>query len=115
MCIIIDANVAQECCVLSEDARPVMNSVANGELKIVSGHKLRKELLSCTFRKVYKQLLLAGKVVEFADGEIRRELGRIKKHVCSNDGHIIAWLGYPVHVSYFLEILICIRISKIPD
>jgi predicted nucleic acid-binding protein len=92
MCIIIDANVASEIVEpSSEDAGPVIASISSGRLKVISGHKMKEELLNCKFRRLYKVLLQAGRLVEFADNAIDDELDAIEPaRLQSNDAHIIA-------------------------
>jgi hypothetical protein len=91
MCIIIDANVASEIPALTDDARPVMSAVFDRGLKIVSGQKVKRELLGCKFRLLYRELLLAGRLIEFDDDRIQREEeGLDPDLLVSDDPHVIA-------------------------
>jgi hypothetical protein len=90
MCVIIDANIAGEFVSRTEDCIPVVQGLVHGSIKIVSGHKMKEELLKCSFRSLYKQLIMAGRIIEFDALSIEREMENIdKKQLKSNDGHII--------------------------
>jgi hypothetical protein len=91
MCIIVDANTSAEFFPPSDDARPVLDRIRKGTLRVVAGHKLKAELLGCSFRKIYRQLLLAGQLTEFPDDSISREINTVRdKGPKSNDLHILA-------------------------
>jgi hypothetical protein len=91
VCIIIDANAANEITSNSEDAVPVLKRVMGGKLRIVAGQQLKVELLRTPFRSIYRQLLLAGRLSEFSDDEISAEQSHpALSHCVSNDQHVIA-------------------------
>lgn len=91
MCIIIDANVGAEIPGGSEAARPIARSIAKGTLKIVAGHKLKEELLKCPFRRLYRELVLSGRLIEYEYGQIDSELKKLDHATLkSDDGHVIA-------------------------
>ncbi|MBR1235042.1 hypothetical protein [Bradyrhizobium sp. AUGA SZCCT0182] len=91
MCIIIDANAANEITSNSPDAVPVLKRVMGGKLRIVAGQQLKIELLKTPFRTLYKQLLLAGRFSEFSDAEVSAAQAHpCVQHCISNDQHVIA-------------------------
>jgi hypothetical protein len=97
MCIIIDANVSHELfprnesISVTEDAKPVLKRIQEGTLIIVIGHQLKIELLKSRFRNLYKQLLLAGSLVEFSDDEVNPRYEIVRGMECkSNDQHVLA-------------------------
>jgi hypothetical protein len=91
MCIILDTNTSAEFFPPSIDAKPVISRIRKGSLRVVSGHKLKQELLGCSFRKIYRQLLLAGQLTEFPDDSVSKEIAVVRdKGPKSNDHHILA-------------------------
>jgi hypothetical protein len=90
MCIIIDANVADEIVATSDDAKPILRRIQAGRLKMVAGHKLKRELMRTRFRGLYQQLVLAGKLTEFTDQQIEKAANEIdRKLLASNDLHVL--------------------------
>lgn len=91
MCIIIDANCGSDFNPISKDAIPVYEWLTRGG-RMASGGKLKVELLKCGFRKLYAQLRLAGRIVEYAEQRLSEEVDNIEKgaKLKSNDIHIIA-------------------------
>src|SRR5262245_60635064 len=91
MCLVIDANVASDFNEPGDDAKPVLQRVQKGSLRIVAGPPLKKELFKTKIRALYQQWLLAGKVVEFNDKQLEAAAGQIDQDiVVSNDIHILA-------------------------
>lgn len=91
MGIIIDANASHEFINQTEDGAPVFNRVMTGKLKIVAGHQLKEELLKTAFRRLYKQLVLAGRLIEADNDEVDKEYKKNLLDCCvSNDRHVIA-------------------------
>lgn len=91
MCMIIDANVASEFTEPSSDAKPVLERIVSGRLKIVSGYQTRDELVKCAFRTLYKQFILAGRIFEFPDSDIVKEIRKVEEAgIESDDPHVIA-------------------------
>jgi hypothetical protein len=91
MCIIIDANVGNEFGPLTDEARCVYEwLVAGGHVAV--GGRLKMELLKTKFRYLYQQLLIAGRLIEYATPEVNqveRELTR-SQVMRSDDPHVIA-------------------------
>jgi hypothetical protein len=57
MCIIVDANAASEIVPPSKDALPIVERLTKGDLRIVSGHRLKKELQKTGVRYIYRELV----------------------------------------------------------
>lgn len=94
MCIIIDANRANECfgSRVSTDARPVIKWVTSGYGKIVFGGKLYRELLNTKFRTWLLgqyRIGLAHRLPDAAVDEKAEELSESNLLV-SDDPHVIA-------------------------
>jgi predicted nucleic acid-binding protein len=91
MCIIVDANAASELVQVSEDGLPIVERLRKGDLRMVSGHKLKTELLKTNVKSIYQELVLGGRIVEFSDAQIEDEIVKVKKfRLHSNDPHILA-------------------------
>jgi hypothetical protein len=91
MCIIIDANVGNEFGPLTDDARCVYEWLIAGG-RVATGGRLKTELLRTKFRNLYQPLLLAGRLLEYANNEVDRMEGELRQgNTCtSDDAHIIA-------------------------
>ncbi|NPV22381.1 PIN domain-containing protein [Bradyrhizobium aeschynomenes] len=91
MCLVIDANVASDFNAPSEDAKPVLQRIQKGNLRIVAGPSLKRELFRTKIRGLYQQWLLAGKVVEFNDTQLAAAAADINGDLlASNDIHVLA-------------------------
>lgn len=90
MCIIVDANVASELVTPSEDGAPVLHALVSKKLVMVCGGRLKTELGRTSFRRLYRQLVLAGSVREYMDPELANELGKLPTaEMRSDDPHIL--------------------------
>jgi hypothetical protein len=91
MCLIIDANVGNEFSPLTEDARIIYEWLSVGG-RVAMGGRLKVELLKTKFRNLYQQLLLAGRILEYAANEIDRAEMEVTQStdITSNDPHVIA-------------------------
>lgn len=92
MCIIIDANAANECTgAVSPDAEPIMKWLLSRKGKLAIGGRLTRELAKTQFRRLLLQLDKAGAVMNYG-GEVDTEEDLIKKlGLCkSDDEHVIA-------------------------
>ena len=91
MCIIIDANVANEFSPLTDAARGIFEWVTEGG-RIVSGGRLKAELLKTKFRLLYQPLLLAGRLIEYEKTAVdQSEKELVDSGICnSDDPHVIA-------------------------
>lgn len=78
MCIIVDANAASEIVPPSKDALPIVERLTKGDLRIVSGHRLKKELLKTGVRSIYRELVLGGRVIELPYDQIEHEIAKLK-------------------------------------
>ena len=75
----------------SKDAFPIVERLTKGDLRIVSGHKLKKELLKTKVRSIYQELVLGGRVIEVPYDEVEHEISKLKAvKLRSNDVHILA-------------------------
>ena len=91
MCIIVDANVANEFVAKSADAMPVLDKIVHGNLKMVCDHDLKMEWMRTRLGKLYQQLQLAGRVLEYSVDQTKAEIMIVKKlAIKSDDPHIIA-------------------------
>ena len=91
MCIIVDANVANEFAARSIDAAPVLKKVVDGNLRMVCDHDLKKEWLRTRLGKLYRQLQLAGKIVEYSHEQTKTGIAIVKRmQLKSDDPHVIA-------------------------
>lgn len=91
MCIIVDANVANEFAARSADAVPVLKKVVDGNLRMVCDHDLKEEWLRTRLGRLYQQLQLAGKIVEYTHEQTKIEIAIVKKMpLKSDDPHVIA-------------------------
>jgi hypothetical protein len=91
MCIIIDANVGNEFGPLTDDARVVYEWVSSGG-RIAAGGRLKTELLKTKFRNLYRQLMLAGRLLEYTTNDVNlveQEVSRLPD-ITSDDPHVIA-------------------------
>jgi predicted nucleic acid-binding protein len=92
MCIIIDANIAHK--LIAEenmDAEPIRKWLITGRGKIATGWLNKEELERCSFRPLFQQFILAGRVTEYRaalikDAHAALNMGDLQ----SNDAHIIA-------------------------
>jgi hypothetical protein len=78
MCIIVDANAASEIVPPSKDALPIVERLTKGDLRIVSGHRLKKELQKTGVRYIYRELVLGGRVIELPYDQIEHEIAKLK-------------------------------------
>lgn len=91
MCIIVDANVANEFDAPSIDAKPVLALLVSKKLRMMSGGLLKSEIAKTKFLKLYRQLLLAGAIFEFDDSRLRKAQDDCDRTIMkSNDVHVIA-------------------------
>lgn len=91
MCIIIDANVASELAGPSNDAKPIFDMVLNKKMSIVCGGELKKEIEKTRLRKLYRQLVLAGSLIEYSNDQLNPLVRDLRsQRLASNDSHVIA-------------------------
>lgn len=95
MCAIIDANVAGDALGgKSEAGEKFIESINSGEINVIIGGKLRKEIDNGTFQRWFRQAVIAGKALEINDDEVLRETERLERDESSSckskDHHIIA-------------------------
>lgn len=91
MCIIIDANVANEFATGSENATPVLVRLTKGKLKLVAGGKLKVEWQRTKLGRLYQQLLLSGTLVEYSERQTEEALATIRSEdLRSDDPHVLA-------------------------
>lgn len=91
MCIIIDANVANEFAAGSENALPVLDRLAKKRLKLVAGGKLKVEWQRTRLGKLYQQLLLSGTLIEYSEEQTSLALRSISIEMLrSDDPHVLA-------------------------
>lgn len=88
--IIIDANCGSDFNPVSEDAEPIINWLICGNGKVIAGGQLKTELLRCSFGRLYRELILAGRILEIHEGEVNQLARALEKNTISNDSHIIA-------------------------
>jgi predicted nucleic acid-binding protein len=90
MCIIIDANVANEFAVNSEDSKPILSLLIKKKLRLVCDGNLKLEWQKTRLSRLYRELLLAGSLREYSDSEILMEKFKIDERVArSNDLHVL--------------------------
>jgi hypothetical protein len=90
MCIIIDANVANEFASESLDAIPVLKRVVAKKLKIVCGGRLKAEWHRTKLRRMYQQLVLAGSLVEYTEEQTQLGIEQIStQNIKSDDPHVL--------------------------
>jgi hypothetical protein len=89
-CIIIDANCGGEFNPVAKDAAPILKWLLCGKGVAISGGKLKKELLGCSFKELYQTLVLAGRLFEVDSKRIESEILSIEGKLTSNDAHVIA-------------------------
>jgi hypothetical protein len=91
MCIIIDANVGNEFGPLTDDARCIYEWLIAGG-RVAAGGRLKAELLRTKFRNLYQPLLLAGRLLEYANHDVDQVENDLRqaKTCTSDDPHIIA-------------------------
>jgi predicted nucleic acid-binding protein len=91
VCIIIDANCANEFKVPTSDAVPIIEWITERGGMVATGGKQKGELIACAIRTLYRQWVLAGRVYEYDDAEIAAANDDVVAiGLRSNDSHIIA-------------------------
>lgn len=92
MCIIVDANVANDISNLTEDGKPVVQWALKGGGAIIIGGKLKKELYLTKIRTTLVILSQAGRLHNLDDEKVSELTEKIKKSkiCCSDDPHVIA-------------------------
>jgi choline dehydrogenase-like flavoprotein len=91
MCIVIDANAASDVANGTDAAKPILNKMAKGNLRVVAGAKLKRELLRTNFRGIYRQMVLAGRLIEFEEATVTAEEIVVRAAGCrSDDPHVLA-------------------------
>jgi hypothetical protein len=90
MCIIIDANVANEFVAQSQTSKPTYERVLNKKLKVVVGGRLKAEWGRTGFAGMYRQLMLAGSIKEYTDVEASKGIDMLDKaNIRSDDPHVL--------------------------
>jgi hypothetical protein len=93
VCIIIDANVAHKMAAETEDAKPVVDWVTEGDGHVVTGGKNWTELFAVTkLRRWLRALSQAGRLQQIAREDVAAQQAIVEAtNLCvSDDPHVVA-------------------------
>jgi hypothetical protein len=87
----VDANVAHEFG-RTEEAQAIVNWLMDHGGIVAVGGRLKRELIQTRFKRLYRVLLLAGKLYQYDDKEVDRAEAIIiaQRKLKSDDPHVIA-------------------------
>jgi hypothetical protein len=92
VCIIVDANSAQDIKARSDDGAPILNWLLKEQSGLVVGGKLLRELVRCGLEPTLTVLSQAGRLHRIDDGKIQPVQEKLMKDgKChSDDQHVLA-------------------------
>lgn len=90
MKLIIDANCTFHCNSEDEDGAPILKGLLSGNLILCICQRLKREILLTPLGEIYRDLSLAGKIIEPDQEDIEKLIKSINNMCKSNDQHILA-------------------------